>query len=282
MIRERQREADKLQRELSRKIQGLQESVYLDLRNHINKLSTDEKDQFKLSVSNMAKAAAAAAIFEKIIRKKTPSVSRFISSKIRRAFNFGVKGFEQAKNVNQAIRQRARNRVMIRLGFDLKKNKSIPGGWLDNITSSKTAQVKAVAFIIQGIGGNMTKKQFQRAFKERFIRPGGLGMIQKHFFTTSNDIFHRYDRVIQDEIATELGLEFALYSGPEDSKNRPFCAKRVGQVFHKSEIEKFNPPSKIGIYNPFEDLGGPGCRHSLTYLTNDQARKRGKDVDKFV
>ena len=71
--------------------------------------------------------------------------------------------------------------------------------------------------------------------------------------------------VVQSEIA---GVEYFLYDGPKDGRNRPFCAKLVGKRLTKKQLR--NLRNDVGPQPPSIWAGGYGCRHRLVALDTDE------------
>lgn len=55
-----------------------------------------------------------------------------------------------------------------------------------------------------------------------------------------------------------------LYSGPVDSKTRPWCLARVGKVFRRADIDDMDNGQ---IANPFLSGGGYNCRHAWVQIS---------------
>lgn len=83
------------------------------------------------------------------------------------------------------------------------------------------------------------------------------------------DTLFDYSRAFQQSITADLKLEYYLYSGGIMDKTRPFCAERVGNFYHETEIKKWvnrewqgkrqgTTASSIFIF-----CGGYNCTHSL-------------------
>lgn len=61
-------------------------------------------------------------------------------------------------------------------------------------------------------------------------------------------------------VAMNQGLRFVLYAGPQDARNRPFCAERVNKIFPIEVVYTWDNGQGIpaNLY-----CGGYGCRHVL-------------------
>lgn len=58
--------------------------------------------------------------------------------------------------------------------------------------------------------------------------------------------------------AEELGADRFIYLGPADSRNRPFCAGKVGKTFTREEIAQLDNGQGLDVMTR---CGGWGCRH---------------------
>lgn len=74
-----------------------------------------------------------------------------------------------------------------------------------------------------------------------------------------------YDRAVTTMKAESVGLDKFKYVGQDDSKNRKFCEKRVGNIYSNSDADKWNNGQKepASIY-----LGGYNCRHRKVYIVD--------------
>jgi hypothetical protein len=74
---------------------------------------------------------------------------------------------------------------------------------------------------------------------------------------TSNSV---YDRIVQTEMAKKAGITNVLYAGPRDSRNRPFCAERVNNIYPMEVVYTWDNGQGIPAHLY---CGGYGCRHVL-------------------
>ena len=73
-----------------------------------------------------------------------------------------------------------------------------------------------------------------------------------------------YDRAVTTIKANSVGLHSFKYAGQKDSKNRPFCRKRAGNIYFDSEAKRWRNGQKEPA---FIYLGGYNCRHRKVYQT---------------
>ena len=192
--------------------------------------------------------------------------------------NLGGEAFN-IKKIEPEVRAKMNEWLGIEKGA-VKQN-----GYLDKIIKDTSIrnQVKnlAVKNIITQSGFFETKKQLSELING--IDKTKQGALQKYYRNFVYDTYSISDRIVGLEYANSMGYEFAIYEGGSIETSRLFCRERNGKVFHKSEIEKFSPPTaKPPNYNPFIDLGGYGCRHHLNWISTKLAKFLGKKVEMFI
>ena len=101
------------------------------------------------------------------------------------------------------------------------------------------------------------------------------GQLLRYSKQITSDALFNYSRSYQQAVTSDLGLEWYLYSGgvTKESKfsggTRPFCADRMGNYYHHTEIEGWasrdwagkrrgTTSSTIFVY-----AGGYQCKHSI-------------------
>lgn len=70
--------------------------------------------------------------------------------------------------------------------------------------------------------------------------------------------------------ALGINSKYVLYAGPRDSRNRPFCAEHVNNIYPTEVVYTWDNGQGIPAYLY---CGGYGCRHQLV-PTNTPPRKR--------
>ena len=164
------------------------------------------------------------------------------------------------------------------------ENTAQENGYLSTLIKSDSVknQIKdfALKSVIGQAGWQDTKKNLEKLIAGD---KDNLGALQKYHRNFSYDLLSQVDRATAKTYADDLKFEFAIYEGGLIETSREFCKKHNGNVYHISEIQKFNPQvAKQPNYNPVTDLGGYGCRHHLNWIPTAMAKAMGKDVDKFL
>lgn len=68
--------------------------------------------------------------------------------------------------------------------------------------------------------------------------------------------------------------QYAIYQGGLIQDSRQFCKERNNKVFTKAEIESWKElewEGKPENYDPFINVGGTGCRHTLDWISIELA-----------
>lgn len=86
-----------------------------------------------------------------------------------------------------------------------------------------------------------------------------------------HDSLMQFDATVNTKIALDAGAEKFKYYGPNDDVTREFCARHVGKVYTKEEIEKEWSGSWAGKISgdPFVVRGGYNCRHRFRGIFED-------------
>lgn len=94
------------------------------------------------------------------------------------------------------------------------------------------------------------------------------GVLEKYHRNFVYDTYSQVDRATSGIFADKLGLDYAIYEGGLIKTSRKFCKDHNGKVYTREEIAAFMPKEAIPPnYNPFQDLGGYGCRHHLNWIS---------------
>tara|TARA_Y100000592_G_scaffold9199_2_gene12866 strand:+ start:10610 stop:11512 length:903 start_codon:yes stop_codon:yes gene_type:complete len=99
--------------------------------------------------------------------------------------------------------------------------------------------------------------------------------------TEINTEISMYGRGITASIAEAAGLNFYLYTGPEDGITRDFCSALVNKVVSDKQLSQLNNRQGLSVKT---SLGGYNCRHSLSPVSEGfiQAAKLKKATKKDI
>lgn len=181
------------------------------------------------------------------------------------------------------LKQKAIEQVQGWLGIDGDQTKA--NGYLDTLIKSDTVKNQLKDLSMRAVysqnGWNATKQAVQDFIEGKDDK--SLGALQKYYRNYTYDLISQVDRATAKTYADSLKFEFAIYEGGLIETSRPFCEEHNGNVYHISEIMKFDPPTaKQPNYNPFTDLGGYACRHHLNWIPTALALAMRPDAKKLV
>lgn len=257
-----------------RRAQGLLYSILLDL---LFDLDIDADGNLKFTSKNIARVTQVQEKVDGFNTRNGRSLGKWIGRKAVGLFGLNRLYFRRFNRGDfETVDQKVLRLTMQRIGFDAVKGTIVKGGWLAGLTSDQGLALTVGNQITGALAAKTPLKTFQKDFKAVFTGgPESLGVLERHYNTNTFDIFQQQDRLYGLTYADELGLNFAVYSGTLKSNSRPFCIERVGKVFTREQIAAWKDlefQGKNRGYNPFTDLGGHNCRHSLDWVSDEVAK----------
>ena len=169
------------------------------------------------------------------------------------------------------------------LGFDDKNANE--NGYLGTLVKNDAVKNQLKDLSMRAVHSQKGWQQTKQEFEDFIDGKDGktLGALQKYYRNYTYDLYSQIDRATAKTYADDLKFEFAIYEGGLIETSRPFCEEHNGNVYHISEILKFDPQTaKQPNYNPLTDLGGYACRHHLNYIPNALALALRPDAKKLV
>lgn len=97
----------------------------------------------------------------------------------------------------------------------------------------------------------------------------GLGRLSRHARQIAYDAFAFSERTYFHVVADDLDIQWFRYQGGVIRDTRDFCRERTGQIWHRSEIEKWAGSDWAGKAKGTDNktiwsyAGGYNCRHSF-------------------
>lgn len=250
----------------------------------IDELVTDEEDKL---INNTANTSTIGKLDKALDRGDAAAKEAVINSLVNGfagIVSFNGAYFQEIepndiKPVSMSVLDAVKNWLGITKNNDLRKN-----GYLDTLVKSSVLKneikQRTVSAIVSGQGWQQTKKnlsEFIQGNKDR------LGAMQRYYRNFTYDVFAQVDRKASEDFGNKLGYQFAIYAGGLIETSRKFCREHNGNVYHISEIKKFEPKEAIPPnYDPIADLGGYGCRHSLNWIPDSLAVRLRPDSAKFI
>jgi hypothetical protein len=180
-----------------------------------------------------------------------------------------------------------------KLGFDRSNSRIIKNGFLYDAAKVDSVFTRVKIEALRSAYNEVSLSEF-RSRIDTFIKEDRS--VENHFRRLTGDIYSQFERESSNQTRKFVGLQFALYAGGTIGTTRDFCKLRNNKVFHESEIEKFGTSAdayggysskpdfqgKTSPYDPFSDLGGHNCRHSLDWISDRLALRLRPDARKFL
>lgn len=254
------------------------------LERFVDKLESDENGKVKNNAKNRKLLLEIDQVFQDYQRKEAIETIKTILDGVVKIANFNQKYYSALDGDAKVLPAMKRVKEFMKQWLGIVGDKVEPNGFIDNLVkndSAKTALKNTAMKIVIGQEGYENAKAEIKELVEG--NPKTLGAFEKHQKTFAFDMYSQIDRATAKVVSNELGFEFAIYEGHLMETSRKFCVERKGEIFHTSEIERFNPTeARPPNYNPFTDLGGFGCVDHLNYISTALAKAMGKDVEKFI
>lgn len=281
--REAQEQRDRMAREmeelLKTRTRSFESRVYNALRDILAGLAIDRASRLVFSVRNIATADRVAVQVNAVIQQESKGLFRWIFRRLLSLFNLNRKYFRSFLDRDESVDDKVRRLILRRYGYDVTRDRILPNGLISQIANGTNVAASVGRFLSQALASRLPMNDFRRQFRDMFLNPGGVGMIESHFNRFTRDLFQEFDRGVQNEYKEELGLEYAVYSGTIKDNTRDFCKRRVGNIYTDKEIDSWNDQSWKGK-NPNGDvrvvLGGYNCRHHLNWISKELALKMAK------
>ena len=269
------------------RLRGIESDSWGFIAELVNGLDTVE-GRLVFKASNVRRVQSGVLSFSGWLQNKLFDFGKWIANRFLSLFGVNVSYFNQVEKRQESAYDAAKRLVLLRWGWDVDKNKPVPGGFLQTAFNVQSVAETVGQRLMAGIGGGMDLKTFTKTFKADFVSNAQTtGTVVKNFERVAQDSFQMFDRTVQNTVATDLGLAFALYAGTEIKTSRDFCKKRNGIIYSREVIESWNPlqwEGKIPGTDVKETLGGFRCRHHLSWLSEQMVellKKRGQKVDVY-
>lgn len=188
-------------------------------------------------------------------------------------------GKTQLNKISEGVTQTMRGWLGIDRNGSVAKN-----GYLDTILSNNTVKNLIKDQTLRAIVGQQGWMQTRDELKDFIVgNRTKTGVLERYYRNYVYDTYSHLDRAVSEQYGNDLGLNFAIYEGGLIEASREFCREHNGNVYHRTEIAKFDPKKAIPPnYNPFLDLGGYGCRHHLNWIPDSVAIRMRPEAKKFI
>lgn len=187
---------------------------------------------------------------------------------------------KKVERISEDVDKVMRKRVGLEVDGKIKKN-----GYLDKLVRDAKLKVKLKQYAYKSVINQKPLAEFKEGMKKLVVgQPEKKvnGLLQQHINTFAYDTYQQFDRSTGELFANKLGLRAFIYNGGKIKTSRDFCVKRNGKVFTVEEAKKWKDlewDGKNKNYNPLQDAGGYGCRHTLDYIGDSLAKRLRPDIN---
>jgi len=188
-------------------------------------------------------------------------------------------------------------RKMTEFRFGVSGGRFVRGGFLEALMGEMNP-LALKRHLAKLITSQVNTKDFIKALTYFFQGAEGFA---KKFERFAFDVYQQYDATYNSRLAQKLELKNFIYQGGLIEDSRDFCAAHDAKVWTVEEAEKWDTwtpaqgkrenqfpegwvikqkdpykvPSYLGYagYDPLIDRGGYNCRHQLTFISDELARR---------
>lgn len=286
LMMERTTLVDGLLSVLERKVTDAQtELLRVTIEGFVDKLELTEGGRIRNTLYNKRLLASIDTIFDKFGRSMGVEIAKTIAQGVQQVVNFSGEYFKTftTKAKLLAILPQVQETVSAWLGVT-KNGKVEANGYLDKLIKDTTVKNQIKNFALRQVVGQQGWRAGKEELKTMIVGDKeNTGAMNKYYRNFVYDLYSQVDRATGQVYSEKLGFEFYIYEGGLIETSRKFCKEKNGQVFHKSEIETWDPKvAKPPGYNPFTDCGGYGCRHHLNGIPNSLALVLRPDAISFI
>lgn len=289
LAREREQAAASLERQMNGRLRGMQQRLYSSLLDIVTSLAADENNRLLFTLDNINRAGRIEQLFRQFQEKENLPFLRWLFRGLLRLFGLNTRYFQAGNYGPESVEDRVRRLMMRRYGYDVARDRIIRGGYLSSLAGTEQMTTQVLRQVNDALAARQPLADFRRTFQAAFLNPAGLGMLERHYRTFTNDLFAEFDRGVQKEYSEQLGLGYAIYAPNSIIKtSRDFCERRVGNIYDEAEIAGWDSQRWAGKIpgKPVElQCGGYNCRHHLHYISEEDARRladrRGREINQY-
>lgn len=263
---------DLLLGELQKTVLNVQEKLLSRfITEWVDDLDVDEETgTIKNTLRNKRLLANIDKIFIQYVEKDGIEIAKVMMDGISQILDFNGKYFKNFATHAELAPLKPQVKSVIESWLGLKGNGALEGnGYLQKTISDVRVLKDLKDLAMRAVSGQQGYKATKEAVKA-FIdgNKDTAGILEKYHRNFVYDTISQVDRATSSIYADKLGLNYAIYEGGLIKTSRKFCKEHNGNVYTREEIAQFSPTEATPPnYNPFQDLGGYGCRHHLNWVS---------------
>lgn len=287
--RQREQLASELEGQMNGRLRGMQRRLYSALADALAGLATDAGGRLLFNMSNITAADRVEAVMTAFQQRENLPFLQWLFRGLLRLLGLNRAYFDASGHNAGNVEESVRLLMLRRYGYDARRDRIIRGGYLSSLAGTEQMALQVLRRVNDALAARQSLAAFRQSFRADFLNPQGLGMLERHYRTFTNDLFAEFDRGVQAQYSEQLGLGFAIYAPNSVMKaTRQFCERRVGNIYDEAEIEKWNSQQWAGKIpgKPVQlQCGGYNCRHHLHYIGQDDAMRllkaRGRELNNY-
>lgn len=237
----------------------------------VDSLDVDEQTGvIKNTLRNKRLLASVDNIFTQYVKTDGVVIAKTMVDGINQILDFNGKYFKNFGTHAELAPIKPVVLELMKSWLGLKGNGALEGnGYLQKTISDPRVLGDLKNFALRAVAGQQGYRDTLEGVKT-FIdgNKTTAGLLEKYHRNFVYDTYSQVDRASSGIFADKLGLDYAIYEGGLIKTSRKFCKEHNGNVYTREEIAAFQPTEAIPEpYNPFQDLGGYGCRHHLNWIS---------------
>jgi hypothetical protein len=224
----------------------------------------------KNTLRNKRLLANVDTIFAQYVKTDGVVIAKTMLDGVQQILDFNGKYFKNFATHAELVPIQSQVKTLMESWLGLKGNGALEGnGYLAKTISDPRILGDLKDFALKAVVGQQGYKDTLKGVKT-FIdgNKDTAGLLEKYHRNFVYDTYSQVDRATSGVFADKIGLDYAIYEGGLIKTSRKFCKEHNGKVYTREEIAAFLPTEGIPPnYNPFQDLGGYGCRHHLNWIS---------------
>lgn len=279
-----ERELDRLEKGLSKRIVKLQNALLLELKSVIEWL--DFKDKTLLnSKQNIGALRRLDGFFDRFERDQIAAELKLFAEELLSVGELTAKYYVATGSKAIAVEQVLENLRNV-IGID-KRGVLLRGGYLYKLGKTMEVRMQLRDYVLNSIVSKRNLSDFQNGMAKLIVGNSGTeGALQQYWRQYAFDTYNQVHEVANKTAADELGLKYFIYQGSIIENTRQFCRGKAGKVFSTDESKDWkDDPDLIekktkDSYNPLLERGRYNCRHFLNYISENVAFELRPDLKK--
>lgn len=239
---------------------------------YFGKFEIDKEGNLIYNQKNIILAQELDEVYDKFNRKFQQGVLKEFGNDLLKVRDYSTPYYRELGFTKEQIEKVIEKQTYISKAIGITNKGNIrKNSFLDSLQKSSPVKQQLKDHILAGVAGNKGYKDYLYGMRDIIIGKDKGGVIDRYYRQYAYDSFNQVDSAINNDLADNLDLQFAIYEGSVIKTTRKFCKRRAGNVYHVSEIRNWNNLNPwAGAKTPLNvliDRGGYNCRHFYRWVT---------------